>query len=117
LHFKVERGYKTPVSSARYIMTFAITPRNLIAVSAVSLALSVVFGVLNNHKVKSLRLSAASAMAERDTAVRRRAAQEKELKTRETNVAEASARSSGTESKTAKAEADLIKIQAEKADL
>jgi hypothetical protein len=98
-------------------MTFAITPRNLIAVSAAFLALSVVFGVLNNQKVKSLRLSAASAMAERDTAERRRAAQEKELKTRETSVAEASARFSGTESKTAKAEADLIKIQAEKADL
>jgi len=98
-------------------MTFAITPRNLIAVSAVFLALSVVFGVLNNQKVKSLRLSAASAMAERDRAERRRAAQERELKTRETSVAEASARFSGTESKTAKAEADLIKIQAEKADL
>jgi hypothetical protein len=98
-------------------MTFASTPRNLIAVSAVFLALSVVFGVLNNHKVKSLRLSAASAMAERDTAERRRAAQEKELKTRETNVAEANARFSGTESKNATAEADLIKIQAEKADL
>jgi len=98
-------------------MTFPITPRNLIAVSAVFLALSVVFGVLNNHKVKSLRLSAASAMAERDTAERRRAAQEKELKTRETNVAEANARFSGTESKNATAEADLIKIQAEKADL
>ena len=98
-------------------MTFPITPRNLIAVSTVFLALSVVFGVLNNQKVKSLRLSAASAMAERDTAERRRAAQEKELKTRETNVAEASARFSRTESKNAKAEADLIKIQAEKADL
>ena len=117
LHFKVERGYKIPVGSARYLMTFAITPRSLIAVSAVFLALSVVLGVLNNQKVKSLRLSAASVMAERDTAERRRAAQEKELKTRETNVAEASARFSGTESKTAKAEADVIKIQAEKADL
>ena len=117
LHFKVERGYKIPVGSARYLMTFAITPRSLIAVSAVFLALSVVLGVLNNQKVKSLRLSAASAMAERDMAERRRAAQEKELKTRETNVAEASARFSGTENKTAKAEADVIKIQAEKADL
>ncbi len=117
LHFQVERGYKIPVGSARYVMTFVITPRNLIAISTVFLALSVIFGVLNNQKVKSLRLSAASAMAERDTAERRRAAQEKELKTRETNVAEASARSSGTESKTAKAEAELIKIQAENADL
>jgi hypothetical protein len=117
LHFQVERGYKIPVGSARYVMTVVITPRNLIAVSAVFLALSVVFGVLNNQKVKSLRLSAASAMAERDTSERRRAAQEKELKTRETNVAEASARFFGTESKTAKVEADLIKIQAEKADL
>jgi len=117
LHFQVERGYKIPVGSARYVMTFVITPRNLIAISTVFLALSVIFGVLNNQKVKSLRLSAASAMAKRDTAERRRAAQEKELKTRETNVAEASARSSGTESKTAKAEAELIKIQAENADL
>jgi hypothetical protein len=114
---KAECGYKIPVGSARYLMTFAITPRSLIAVSAVFLALSVVLGVLNTQKVKSLRLSAASAMAGRDTAERRRAAQEKELKTRETNVAEASARFSGTDSKTAKAEADVIKIQAEKADL
>ena len=118
LHFHVEPGYKIACRLSSFpIMTFAITPRNLIAVSAVFLALSVVFGVLNNQKVKSLRLSAASAMADRDAAERRRAAQEKELKTRETNVAEASARFSGTESKNAKAEADLIKIQAEKADL
>lgn len=98
-------------------MTFAITPRNLIAVSTVFLALSVVFGVLNNLKVRSLRVSAAGAMADRDVAERRRATQEKELKTREANVAEASSRFSETESKTAKAEADFVKIQAEKADL
>jgi len=96
-------------------MTFPITPRNLIAVSTVFLVLSVVFGILNNQKVKSLRLSAASAMTERDTAERRRAAQGKELKTRETNLA--SARFSGTERKNSTAEADLIKVQAEKADL
>lgn len=98
-------------------MTFAITPRNLIAVSAVFLALSVVFGVLNNIKVKSLRAGAASAMAERDAAEQRRATQERELKGRESNVAEAGAKNSDTESKTARAEADFVKIQAEKADL
>lgn len=98
-------------------MTFPITPQNLITISTVFLALSVVFGILNNQKVKSLRLGAASAMAERDTAKRRRAAQEKELKTRETNLADASAGFSGTEGKNSTAEADLVKIQAEKADL
>jgi len=72
LHFQSNAVYKIPVGSARYVMTVVITPRNLIAVSAVFLALSVVFGVLNNQKVKSLRLSAASAMAERDTSERRR---------------------------------------------
>lgn len=98
-------------------MTFAITPKNLIAVSAAFLAFSVVFGVLNNFKVRAIRTSAASAMAERDAAERRRTTQEKELKTREANVADASARFSETESKTAKAETDLVKIQSEKTDL
>jgi predicted nucleic acid-binding Zn-ribbon protein len=82
-------------------------------VSAALLALAAVFGVLNNFKVRSLRVDATAAMAERDAAERRRATQEKELKTRETNVADASAKFS----ETAKAEADFVKIQAEKADL
>lgn len=98
-------------------MTLAITPRNLIALSAAFLALAVVFGVLNNLKVRSLRADAITAMAERDAAERRRATQEKDLKTREVNVAEASAKFSDTENKTAKAEAEFIKVQAEKADL
>jgi hypothetical protein len=98
-------------------MTFAITPRNLIAASAIFLALSVVFGVLNNLKVRSLRVTAVSALSERDAAEQRRLTQEKELKARETNVVEASARNPDTEGKAAKAEADFVKIQAEKADL
>lgn len=98
-------------------MTFAITPKNLIGLSALLLMLAVAFGVLNSQKMKSLRRSATDAMAARNTAELRRAAQEKELKTGDTNVAAASTKSPETEGKTAAAEAELVKIQAEKGAL
>jgi len=98
-------------------MTLAITPKNLISLSALLLMLALVFGVLNSQKMRSLRRSATDAMAARNTAELRRAAQEKELKTRETTVATAGTKSSETEGKTAAAEAELVKIQAEKGAL
>jgi hypothetical protein len=44
-------------------MTFAITPRNLIALSAALMALALVFAVLNNFKVRSLRADVTTAAA------------------------------------------------------
>lgn len=116
LHLAGGRGYKMR-SILLVTMTLTATRRNLIGLSAGLLMLAVVFGVLNSHKLKSLRTSAIDAVVARDTAELRRATQEKELKEREASVAAASARFSETENKAAKAEAELVKIQAEKTDL
>lgn len=93
------------------------TPKNLIALSALLLMLALAFGVLNAYKVKLLRINAANAIAiaARDMAEHRLATQEKESRTRETNVA-AGAKPSDGENSTAKGE-DFAKFQAEKADL
>lgn len=98
-------------------MAFAITPKNLIGLSALFLMLAVVFGVLNSQKMTSLRKSATDAIAARNTAELRRAAQEKELKAQATNVTAPAPKSSDSEGTTAAAEAEFVKIQAEKAAL
>jgi hypothetical protein len=90
-------------------MTFPITPKNLISLSAVLLMLAVVFGVLNTQKLKSLRASALNAVTSVDNSERRHSAQEKESKAREASLA---AKFSEMEGKTAKAEAELARIQA-----
>lgn len=95
-------------------MTFPITPKNLISLSAVLLMLAVAFGALNTQKLKSLRTSAFNTVASVDNSERRHSARERESKAREASLA---AKFSEMESKTAKAEAELAKIQADKADL
>jgi hypothetical protein len=99
-------------------MTFSATPRTLISISVVFLVVAAVFGILNTTKVKTLRLSAADAIATRDAADRRRAAQEKEIKAREAAIAAEKAKISEGKSKMANnAEGELVKVQKEKADL
>ena len=95
-------------------MTFPITPKNLIGLSAVLLMLAVAFGALNSQKLKSLRTSALNAVTSVDNSERRHSAQERESKARETSLA---AKLSEMESKTARTEAELAKIQADKANL
>jgi hypothetical protein len=99
-------------------MTISPTPKTLIGISVLFLMLAAVFGVLNSVKVNALRTNlAAAAAADRDTAERRRVAQEKESKGREGTAEPEKATIADTESKIASAEADLVKTQSEKADL
>ena len=98
-------------------MTFSATPKALIGISALLLGLAAVFGVLNTVKVKTLRSKVVDAVAARESAERRRTAQEKELKTREAAIAQERAKIGENEGKVAGAEAELVKTQTEKADL
>jgi cell shape-determining protein MreC len=97
-------------------MTFAATPKTLVGISVAMLVLAAVFGLLNSIKVKGLHADWANTIAARDAAERGRIAQAKEPKSPQTNVP-ASAKVLDAESKAAKAETDLAKVQKEKADL
>ena len=98
-------------------MTFSATPKTLILMSVVFLILAAGFGILNTSKVKTLRATATGAIAARDGAERRRAAQEKEIKGREAAIAAEKAKIAANESRVAGAEAELVKLQVEKAAL
>ncbi len=98
-------------------MTLSATPKNLIGLSILLLAVAGVFGVLNTSKVKTLRSAVADANAARDGAERRRADREKEIKARETAIAAEHAKMAESESRVASAEAELVKLQTEKSDL
>jgi multidrug efflux pump subunit AcrA (membrane-fusion protein) len=96
---------------------FAATPKNVIGLSVLLLMLAAVFAVLNTHKIKVVRAQASEAAAAHDAAERRRAAEEKQLKTREAAVTAERAKIAEAESKAAKAETELAQLQTEKADL
>jgi predicted nuclease with TOPRIM domain len=81
------------------------------------LAAAAVFGFLNTQKAKALRSDVVSATAARDDAERRRAAEQKQLKEREAAAAAATAKIAENENRVAKAEADLVQLQMERADL
>jgi hypothetical protein len=98
-------------------MTAAATPKAVIGLSVVLLILAAIFGILNTQKVRAMQANVANAQAARDTAERRRLAEEKDLKARETGVAAASAKVAETESKAAKAEAEFVQLQTEKTTL
>jgi len=98
-------------------MTFSATPKTLILMSVVFLILAAGFGILNTTKVKTLRATVTGAIAARDGAEQRRAAQEKEIKGREAAIAAEKAKIAENESRVAGAEAELVKLQIEKADL
>src|SRR5437867_6636976 len=95
-------------------MAITTTPKNVIGLSIVLLALAAIFGALNTFKVKSLRGTVVDASAARDAADRRRL---DEQKAKEAAVAAANAKTAENESKIAKAEAELVQLQTEKADL
>jgi hypothetical protein len=95
-------------------MTLAATPKNVIGLSLLLLAVATVFGVLNTQKVKSLRSTVADANAARDAADRRRLDEAKQIKAREAATA---AKATENENKVAKAEAELVQLQTEKNEL
>lgn len=95
----------------------AVTPKTVIGLSVVLLMLAAIFGLLNSHKVKTLRTNAANADAARDTAEHRGAAQKRTPETRETTVAGGEAKIAEAESKAAKAEAELKQVQKDKTEL
>lgn len=95
----------------------AATPKTVLGLSALLLVLAAIFGAMNNHKVKTLRVNAANSDAARDASEQRRAAEQSEIKAREASVAAATAKIAETESKASKAEAELVQVQKEKTDL
>ena len=100
--------------------SFAITQKNVIGLSILCLVLAAVFGLLNSHKVKTLRANAANAEAARvrDAAQHRRVTgQQPSSGTSETTVMGGEDKVAEAENKAAKAEAELAQLQKEKADL
>jgi hypothetical protein len=93
------------------------TPKILINSSVALLLLAAIFGALNGIKLKTLRQTALEAASARDNAAQRRAAQEKQLKARETAVAAAKTQINERESKAAAAEAQRAQILNEKTQL
>ena len=97
--------------------TSAVTPKAVIGLSVVLLMLAAIFGLLNSHKVKTLRTNAVKADTARDTAEHRGAAQKRTPETRETTVAGGEAKIAEAESKAAKTEAELTQLQKDKTEL
>ena len=95
----------------------AVTPKTVIGLSVLLLILAAIFGLLNSHKVKTLRTNVANADVARDAAEHRGAAQEQNPGTRETIVAGGEAKIAEAESKAAKAEAELTQLQKDKTEL
>jgi uncharacterized coiled-coil protein SlyX len=95
----------------------AVTPKTVIGLSVLLLMLAAIFGLLNSHKVKTLRTNVANAEAARGAAEHRGAAQERNPETRETTVAGGEAKIAEAESKAAKAEAELTQLQKDKTEL
>ena len=95
----------------------AVTPKTVIGLSVLLLILAAIFGLLNSHKVKTLRTNVANADAARGAAEHRRAAQERNPEARETTVAGGEAKIAEAESKAAKAEAELTQLQKDKTEL
>ncbi len=97
--------------------TAAVTPKNVIGLCVLLLILAAIFGLLNSHKVETLRTNVANADAARNMAEHRRAAQERNPETRETTVAGGEAKIAEAENRAAKAEAELTQLQKEKTEL
>jgi hypothetical protein len=95
----------------------SMTPKTLIAISVLLLAIAGVFGFLNTQKAKTLRDNLATVTNARDDAERRRTAEQKKIKEREAAVIAATAKVTENENRVAKAEADLVKLQTERAEL
>ncbi|MEP6809932.1 MAG: hypothetical protein ABI992_06790 [Chthoniobacterales bacterium] len=89
----------------------------LLSLSVLFLTLSAVFGVLNTNKARTLREAATRVDIERAEAEQVRSAKDKSLQAREAKVAGEAAKNAKAEDKLGTAEAELIKIQTDKAAL
>ncbi|CAN5801227.1 hypothetical protein BH20VER1_BH20VER1_30900 [soil metagenome] len=89
----------------------------LIGLAVLFLTLSAVFGVLTNSKARELREQTDLASAGMAEAEQVRLAQEREIATRDKSLTAATAKSTATENRMAGVEADLVRTQAEKAEL
>jgi len=94
-----------------------MTPKTLIGVSIMLLAIAGVFGFLNTQKARALRDNLVTANAMRDDVERRHTAEQKQIKEREAAAVAATAKVTEHENRVAKAEADLVQMQTERADL
>jgi hypothetical protein len=116
---------KTPNSGIETEYTFRVkvpvptvnSPKILLGLALLMLLASGVLGVLNGSKVKTLRNDMNSAAAQKQAMERQRAAADKEMRARETKVAEQAAKMTENDTRVAGAEADLVKTQTEKSDL
>jgi len=93
------------------------SPKALLALSLCLLLASGLLGVLNGTKVKTLRDDVNSAVAQKQTAERQRAAADKEMKAREARVGGQMAKMTETDNRVAGAETELVRTQTEKSDL
>jgi len=95
----------------------AATPKNVIGLSVLLLALAVVFGFLNGQKVRALRESTTQAEAARDQAESKRLATEKDALAKTKAAEEATVKAAEIETKAAAAQAELAQLQTERTDL
>lgn len=93
------------------------TSKTIIGLSVVFLTFSALFGVLNTKKTRSLRAEAERSETAREEAERGRLAQARESKAREARLEAATAKPGGAQANSKTAESDLIKWQAERAEL
>jgi hypothetical protein len=93
------------------------TPKTLIGASILLLALSAVFGVLNNQKTLGLRAAAIQNESARKMAEQMSARREKDLKAREAAVAAANPPAGDVRTITAGTESELMKAQTERNEL
>ena len=98
-------------------IALAATPKTVLGLAALFLLLAAIFGAMNHHKVKMLRVNATNSDAAREAVEHWRATEQNEIKAREVAVAAATAKIAETESKATKAEAELAQVQKEKAEL
>jgi hypothetical protein len=106
------------VRAVGFFPSFSVnTPRTLIGASIFLLALSAMFGILNNQKTRGLRAEAIESESARQAAAQLSAKRDRDLKAREAAVSAASAQFGDTRTKAAGTESELLKAQTERNDL
>lgn len=91
-------------------------PKILIGISILLMTLSLVFGILNTNKVKTLRDEIATTASARDFAMHGRIASEKKLKAQEKDLSDVKAKVAEAETRAQNAAAELNKAQNGKAE-
>ncbi len=100
--------------------SLAVTQKNVIGLSVLCLVLAAIFGLLNSHKVKTLRANVANAEAARTRVAaqhRRVTGQQPSSGTSEKTATGGEDKVAEAENKAAKAEEELAQLQKEKGEL